>query len=325
MAVTQRHTVLVLRALGLGDLLTAVPALKGLRRAFPDSRIVLAAPRPLAGLLPLTRSVDSLWPATGVQTLGWTAPAPEIAVNLHGSGPESIELLRETGAGRVLTHAHPSFPDLDGPQWIQDQHEVRRWCRMLDHFGIPSEADHTALDRPQQASERPGAAIVHPGASHLARQWPQERFARVACWLTERGHDVVITGNTGERALADGVAARAGLPRTSVLAGRTDLRELAALVSEASLVVCADTGLAHVATAFATPSVVLFGPVAPKHWGPPEDPRHAALWAGSVGDTFADRPDAGLLRLSAETVIEAAEGVLAHAATSAALPGGGTR
>ncbi|MDR7300233.1 glycosyltransferase family 9 protein [Haloactinomyces albus] len=325
MAVTKRHTVLVLRALGLGDLLTAVPALRGLRRAFPDSRIVLAAPGPLADLVPLTRAVDSLWPTAGLGGVRLPDPVPEVAVNLHGSGPESIEDLRSCGARRIMTHAHPAFPDLDGPQWIQDQHEVQRWCRLLDHFGIEADRRHLELDRPEQASDRPGAAIVHPGASHRARQWPEERFARVARGLADRGHDVVITGTGQERPLAERIAARAQLPPAAVLAGHTDLCRLAALVAEASLAVCADTGLAHLATALTTPSVVLFGPVSPRHWGPPEDPHHAALWAGTVGDTFADRPDPGLLRISAEDVLEAAERVLAHAGEPDTLGSGGAR
>ena len=44
------------------------------------------------------------------------------------------------------------------------------------------------------------------------------------------------------------------------------------------------TGLAHLATAYARPSVVLFGPVPPAEWGPPQHPRHQVLWAG--GDDY---------------------------------------
>jgi ADP-heptose:LPS heptosyltransferase len=96
-----------------------------------------------------------------------------------------------------------------------------------------------------------------------------------------------------------------------VLAGRTDLPALAALVADASLVVCADTGVGHLATAYGTPSVVLFGPVAPARWGPPpQRPQHVTLWSGTTGDPFAAAPDPGLVRITAAAVRAAAEGLL---------------
>jgi ADP-heptose:LPS heptosyltransferase len=68
--------------------------------------------------------------------------------------------------------------------------------------------------------------------------------------------------------------------------------------------VCGDTGVAHLATALGTPSVVLFGPTAPARWGPPPDrPIHRVLWAGAEGDPHADRPDPGLLRIGVDDVL----------------------
>ncbi|MDQ3990450.1 MAG: glycosyltransferase family 9 protein, partial [Actinomycetota bacterium] len=141
--------------------------------------------------------------------------------------------------------------------------------------------------------------------------WPADRFAEVARGLAGRGLRVVVTGSAAERDVAEQVATTAGLPSESVLAGRTDLSALAALVAEASLVVCADTGVGHLATAYGTPSVVLFGPVAPARWGPPpERPQHVALWSGTTSDPFAAVPDPGLARITAAAVGTAAEGLL---------------
>jgi ADP-heptose:LPS heptosyltransferase len=55
--------------------------------------------------------------------------------------------------------------------------------------------------------------------------------------------------------------------------------------------------VAHLATAVGTPSVVLFGPVPPRHWGPPPGPKHRALWAGFSGDPHADHVHPGLLAI----------------------------
>ncbi len=83
-----------------------------------------------------------------------------------------------------------------------------------------------------------------------------------------------------------------------MLAGRTDLVELAAAVAAAGRVVCGDTGVAHLATALGTPSVVLFGPTSPARWGPPADrPQHRVLWAGRAAATLtADRDRPGPAR-----------------------------
>ncbi|RRO14199.1 glycosyltransferase family 9 protein [Saccharopolyspora rhizosphaerae] len=303
-------TVLVLRALGLGDLLTAVPALRGLRRAYPRHRVLLAAPAPLGALLGLLPEVDELAPTSGLAGFRWERRAPDVAVNLHGSGPESVRAVRSTGARRIVSHPHPAVPEVHGPAWDAEQHERQRWCRLLRHHGLEADPDDLLLPVPPEPPARPGAVLVHPGASHGARRWPVERYAEVARWASDAGLDVVVTGSGPERARASRVAELAGLDPESVLAGRTGLCELAALVAHARLLVCGDTGIAHLASAFHTPSVVLFGPVAPRLWGPPVSARHAALWHGRHGDTFASEPDPGLLALTTEQVLGAAREVL---------------
>lgn len=271
--------VLVLRALGIGDLLVGVPALRGLRRAFPDERIVLAAPRGLADLVALTDAVDTLLHTPGLGALRWSG-TPGVAVNLHGSGPESIADLLATRPAKLLSHRHPAFAEVDGPPWRDDVHEVRRWCDLLACHGIPADPHDLSLAEPELPSPMPGAVVVHPGASDPRRRWPPERFAEVARALAV-GHQVVVTGSPDERGLAETVARQAGLLPTAVLAGRLDLAGLAALVAGARLVVSNDTGVGHLATAYGTPSVVLFGMSTPDRWGPPDRPQHRALWAGS--------------------------------------------
>jgi ADP-heptose:LPS heptosyltransferase len=82
-----------------------------------------------------------------------------------------------------------------------------------------------------------------------------------------------------------------------------DLEALARLVAGAARVGCADTGVAHLATALRVPSVVLFGPTPPAEWGPPpERDRHRVLWTGRRGDPNAAEPDPGLLAIEPATV-----------------------
>ena len=122
----------------------------------------------------------------------------------------------------------------------------------------------------------------------------------------------MLTGSAAERDRATAIAAPSGLPAHANLAGRTGLAELAALVADAALVVTVDTGAAHLATAYATPSVVLFGPAPVARWGPPPGGPHVVLTDERVrrGDVFAAEPDPALLAVTAAAVLEAARTLL---------------
>jgi ADP-heptose:LPS heptosyltransferase len=302
-------TAVVLRPLGLGDLLTGVPAIRAVRAAVPEHHLVLATTAALRPLAELVDAVDEVLPAGELRPLDWDRPPPELAVDLHGKGPASHEIVAALHPGRLLCFASPGYP---GPTWYPDEHEVARWCRLVAE-GLGAPADPDALDLAVPAVPPPvrEAAVVHPGAAYPGRRWPPERFAAVARHLADAGHDVRITGGPAEVDLARSVASAAGLPGHAVLAGRTTSLELAAVVASARLVVCGDTGVAHLATAYRRPSVVLFGPVSPALWGPPPRPQHVVLWHGDgTGDPWGTALDPALARISVDEVLAAVEGLL---------------
>ena len=302
---------LAYRALGLGDLLTGVPALRALRDAFPDHRLVLAAPAVLAPLAALSGAVDEVADIAPLAVPAAGLHGADVAVNLHGRGPESHRALLAARPRRLIAFACAAagWPPAAAPvpTWRPGEHEVHRWCRLLSESGIP--ADPARLDLPVPPWPPPagvaGATLIHPGAASPARRWPPQRWAAVARAEREAGRRVVVTGSAGERGLAEAVAAGAGLDDDAVLAGRTDLRALAALVAAAGRVLCGDTGVAHLATAFGVPSVLLFGPTPPEEWGPPPDRRqHVVLHRGGRGDPHAGAPDPGLLAITPADVID---------------------
>lgn len=306
-----RLSIVVLRALGLGDLLTAVPALRALRDAYPGADITLAAPSALTPIAALSGAVDGVADTAPLRPLHPALHGADLAVNLHGRGPDSTRLLLASRPRRLIALAHPDLPATRGlPRWTADEHEVARWCRLLAECGIPADPGRLELPRPAVGSPVPGAVIVHPGASSAARRWPARRWAAVARRLGDDGLPVVVTGSRDERALAEEVAALARLPDGSVLAGRTSLGGLAALTASAALVLSGDTGVAHLAAAYARPAVTLAGPVPPWLWGPPPRPWHAVLWAGRRGDPHGGEPDPGLLQLTVADVLAAARAVL---------------
>jgi Glycosyltransferase family 9 (heptosyltransferase) len=157
--------------------------------------------------------------------------------------------------------------------------------------------------------------IAHAASAHLAAPYPDSsvlvldgrgEHASHLAGIAGGGRLEVLAAQRLPHSLAGRVAELAGLPPSANLAGSGDLLALARAVAAAARVVCGDTGVAHLATALGTPSVVLFGPVPPTEWGPPPDrPRQRALWAGSRGDPQGLQPDPGLLETSVCDVLEA--------------------
>ncbi len=311
----ERDVVLALRALGLGDVLAAIPALRGLRRAFPESRLILACPEALRPIVTAANCVDDIADVRSDQVgAGDLGPSRDFddrihtVVNLHGRGPSSHRWLEGFSAERRLGHAAAGW---SGPEWCEEMHERQRWVRLLEHNGITADANDLHIDptRLPVPPARSADAVVHVGAALPSRHWPCARFAEVALDLMERGHDVLLTGNEAEigRALAVAEAVEAargpGGPSLRVAAGQQSLAQFAATIAGARVLVSADTGAAHLASAFATASVVIFGPVSPRVWGPPAGP-HRVLFEESLssGDPFSGAPDPALLAVTAGDV-----------------------
>lgn len=305
-----RPILLALRTLKLGDLLVAVPALKALRRAFPSHQLVLAALGWLLPIVQLIPEIDVLLPTPGLDDLlPLQDGIVDIAVNLQGNGPESRAVIDALQPRRKLVHR--SSTDPAGVPWQDAIHERVRWTNFVSAYGCPADPRDIGIRAPSIAPSVRGAAIVHVGAFYGSREWPVERFAAVARALEDDGLHVLLTGGPADRDRALLVAGLATLPPNRVLAGRSSLDAFAALVFAASIVVTVDTGAAHLASAYGTPSVIIFGPAPPEVWGPPPGP-HIVLTDERLrrGETFASEPDPALLAVTVEDVLGAARSVL---------------
>jgi ADP-heptose:LPS heptosyltransferase len=313
--------VLVLRALGLGDALTGIPALRGLRRAWPDRWLLLAGDPRIGRWFKDLGLVDEVLPTSDLDPLAWPPPAVlgtggHLAVNLHGSGPQSHRVLAATAPDRLLGFRQPGAGHPDGPPWRPDEHEVDRWCRLVATAGGACTRDDLRLE---PLGPRSAEVVRHPGAAGPARRWPAPRWARLAAHLITAGHRVILTGAPAEAPLCAEIASATDdlMGRPSVVestAGRLTLPELAGRIAAAGLLVCGDTGVAHLATAYSTPSVLLFGPTSPDLWGPAVDPHlHTVLWHGDAhrpGDPHGTVVDPALATITTSEVVAAVDALL---------------
>lgn len=305
---TLPERVAVFRALQLGDMLCAVPALRALRAALPRARITLIGlPWARAFASRFARDVDDFlaFPGgSGLPERSATAPETEafyararaarfdLAIQLHGDGERSNAIVEEMGARRLAGFFRPGGRAPEPERFLRypdDLSEVRRLLALMSFLGIPERGRE--LEFPILPGEwrdvaalraayglRPGEyACVHAGARAPARRWAPERFAAVADLIAASGLRIVLTGTEQERELT-GAVARAMHTGCVNLAGRTPLGVLAALLTGARLLVCNDTGISHIAEALRVPSVVVYTGSSPQRWAPADDARHRAVY-----------------------------------------------
>lgn len=100
-------------------------------------------------------------------------------------------------------------------------------------------------------------ALLQVSASTVLKHWPEERWRTLASWLEDRGLDVVWSVGPGQGSLLDSLDPGATRPR---VAGSLTLDQYWHLLDRARLLVCPDTGIAHLGRIVGLPTVTLFGP-----------------------------------------------------------------
>lgn len=109
-------------------------------------------------------------------------------------------------------------------------------------------------------------ALMHPAAAFATKTWAAENFARVAEYLNKQGLKTIAIAAQNERAVLDKLTNESNIP--IVTFDDLTLPEITALASRAQLFVGNDSGIAHIAAAVNTPSVVVFGSSNRDHWRP---------------------------------------------------------
>lgn len=302
---TQR--IAILRALQLGDMLVAVPALRAIRRNFPAAEITLIGlPWAASFATRFHHYIDRFvpfggWPglpemeATPAQSARFVAEQQaygyDLAIQLHGSGGASNPCVLALGArasAGLYEGERPAGLTYAAP-YPHDLHEIHRNLRLAEALGCRdldprlefpldgrdlAEAGDLLCHLPDNSGPR---IALHTGARPSARRWPPEYFALVADDLARRyGAQILLTGSPAEAATVAAVQARMTTHAHS-LAGATSLGGLAALLSTLDLFITNDTGPAHLAVAVGTPSITLFGPADSVRWMPLNQARHPAL------------------------------------------------
>lgn len=298
-----KERILLIRPDHLGDMLLTTPAIRALRRARPRAEIHALAGPWGADVLSFYDELDAVLtlPFPGFsrsEKRSWRFPyelALRSARQLRLIGYSSVVIMRPdhwwgamlaflAGIPERIGYDHPDVsPFLTYALDMQNHHAVMQNLRLVErwtgriavdrvqyHFANDDEADRTYIDDFLQergiAPDQP-IFVIHPGSGTWAKQWDESAWATVADTLTDQlGAAAVFTGGDSERQLAQAISAQMKYP-ACIIAGETELGQLATLLKRAQVVLGPDSGPMHLAAAVGTPTVALFGPADPVTFG----------------------------------------------------------
>jgi heptosyltransferase I len=288
-------SIAVLRMSALGDVVMTLPLLRTLQKAFPQAKLHWIVSRPFDAIVEGVSGVElivinkprgplsfwRLWRQMRRYDFDWLlVPQASMRANLVTLVTRAR---RKIGFGALHSRDLQRF-FVDEYVPAEPEHLIDSFLRFATYvgarehvldWGLPLREDEHAWARAQLEGCVGIRLAVVLAASKMERNWPVERYCETLNRLAARWPlTVVLIGGAGahERALA--AELRAGL-RAPVLdmVGRTDLRQLAALLGQVDALLAPDTGPLHIAQAMGKPVVGLYAVAPSRKTGPYLEPQ----------------------------------------------------
>jgi ADP-heptose:LPS heptosyltransferase len=317
----------IFRALQLGDMLCAIPAIRALRYAYPQAEITLLG-------LPWAKSLTQRFnryfdnfihfpgypglpeqPFNAKEFAGFLPRVQweefDLVLQMQGNGTLVNPLMELFGAKHTAgfsTQAHYA-PDnglyLPYPDYGS---EIERHMLLMLHLGLPTQGtelefplskdDYDELQQLNIGVEPQKYVCIHPGSRGAWRQWPVKYFAELADFCSEQDYKIVLTGTKDELAIVNEVI---GHMRHEAIntAGKTSVGAVGALIKNAAMLVSNCTGVSHIAAALKTPSIVISMDGEPHRWGPLDKQLHRTInWLQSPDFDLVFREVAEIVNLT---------------------------
>ncbi len=335
------NRVLVVRLRSIGDTVLSTPSLIALRRFLPDAQIDILLEDWVAPVLDGFDAVDNVLTVSRKDKKSRIETAWQIrrnrydvAFNLHG-GTTATFFVRASGAkyrvglasyqyNFLYTHLAPSPLEF----WqTEHAHSAEQQLALLGFVGVSvkdkpksrlvvsgKNAEEMELFLHVYGVDDEELALIHPAAAFEEKQWSIEKFAKIIDYLAERNIFSVAVAAPEEKHIIEELSRKT----STVFHEFTNLTlpEIMALASRAKIFVGNDSGIAHIAAAVNTPSVVIFGSSNINHWRPWTDAPNEIVYkklpcqpcAGYFCKEF-DKPKC-ILSVEVKQVINAIEKVM---------------
>ncbi len=300
--------ILLVKLWGLGALVCSTPAMAAIRQRYPDAGITLITQKGLEHIYNATGLYDTVisWDAANLHEVPGAIRSlreeirdrqPDIAICMDGLSSMSALITHISGAKATIgfvPHNGKSGGYTVAVPLDLGCHATRAFLDLAKAAGAQSE--DTELVPPNLlTNEREAARLalrqwgldeytlliginMNAGEFAMRRAWPAEKFLLLAQAIEEMGeYKTVFLGSTSEeRFVTRHIKHMDSLPVN--LAGRTSVRQLAAILSELHLFISNDSGPLHLAAAMDVPTVSIFGPESPERFGPPKSEKHVTIW-----------------------------------------------
>ncbi|RKY42212.1 MAG: lipopolysaccharide heptosyltransferase II [Candidatus Makaraimicrobium thalassicum] len=285
--------ILVFELNWMGDILFSFPFIRALRKAFPEARIACAIVPQYKNLLMNNPWINDVYTLSddcnllsipeklafimkikkqGFDTCFFLKPSRTKAVMAAVSGISSR--IGFEGKKTLLTkkvkipagHPHRAHQILA----LAAAAGAAETDSTYEYFVRKEDEDRAAVLLSEAGGGARRIVAINPGGNWDAKRWPPGNFAELARRLIDRFNDVelMITGAGKDIELARDIVSGAGNDRCYTVSGKTGVNELAALFKRCVLVISADSGPLHLASAVGATTIGLFGPTSRRITGP---------------------------------------------------------
>jgi lipopolysaccharide heptosyltransferase II len=317
----QVRRILVVKLRSIGDTVLSTPSLIALRRYAPQAEIDVLLEDWVAPVLEGHDGVNVIGISTGMGARLATISRLrkrqyDVAFNLHG-GTTSTFLTWASGAKHRFGNASYQYSFLynhllSSPAdfWgRQKMHSAEQQLALVGFAGVSVDdlpktklqvtaealaSVESRIGGSQISDSRSEIALLHPGTAFETKRWAPANFARVAEYLANKELTLVAIASKEESATLNELSSAANIPITTY--NDLTLPEITALASKARIFIGNDSGIAHIAAAVQTPTVVIFGSSNRTHWRPWTDAPNEIVFnpfdcqpcAGYRCDAFGD-------------------------------------
>jgi O-antigen biosynthesis protein len=305
---TAIRRILIVKLDHIGDCVIALPAVRRIRRHFPNARLVVLTGTSSLPVWRLEPAVDELLEFDffhARSAMGEIGRTEEHLRDLHRRLAPfrfdlAIDLRKHWETRHVLQHSGARylagfdtkgrFPWLDvALEWAEDsalirkrQHTADDLINLVDAVAASAESERSIVKAVRVHPEQlnlpiPGGVFdkcvvcIHAGAGNETKQWPEENFVSLIDRLIENADvHVLLVGGTDEAEIAARICdSVAHTESVWSLVGHLTLSSLPAVISRAALFIGNDSGPKHIAASLGIPTVGIHsGVVDAREWGP---------------------------------------------------------